>query len=491
VYLTQLGSTTLYDALPTTVSGGSATAALPHFSRVTVGPGGGGATAPTITTAPASQAVTAPATATFTVAASASPAPAYQWYVGPVLIAGATSASYTTPATTLSMTGTSYSCTVYNSAGSVDSSAAILTVNTATLTAPIFTTQPRSQQVTAGQTANFTALAVGNPAPTYQWYLGASKIQGATSASYTTPVHPVGTYNYYVVATNSQGSTNSNPAVLEVSSAGAGGGIAGIYLGTWSFASTGGVAAHTQAMMAALTSDGELMFALNDKSNYTSGTVGSARLTGTQGTYQGTGTLYTYASLHYLTPTANALTLSAHVTPGVSIIGSATYGATGYVGNFSLYAAIEKDGTTALSSDVSMQLPASGGTTSTGDNTGWQSIAGRANYDWTSVGATDAGYVTLTLNNAPVTGHLTQVSGGLNLYSMAFDTGALAGFTGLGWQSADVYSGPADSLGWPLVNDDPVTGFPKPDGLFPGVFYCVLENTTSKVGLAAAVAGWR
>lgn len=82
-----------------------------------------------ITVQPADFAVTAPDTHTFSVTATATPAEAitYQWYLDGALIGGATSASYTTPATTV---GTYEYYVVVSSAtgGSVTSDVATLTV---------------------------------------------------------------------------------------------------------------------------------------------------------------------------------------------------------------------------------------------------------------------------------------------------------------------------------------------------------------------------
>ena len=100
------------------------------------GGGGGGGTPsspPSITTQPASQTVTVPASATFTVAATGSPANfSYQWYLGGVAIPSASASSYTTPATTLAMSGNSYTVTVSNGvAPAATSTPAILTVHSA------------------------------------------------------------------------------------------------------------------------------------------------------------------------------------------------------------------------------------------------------------------------------------------------------------------------------------------------------------------------
>src|ERR1700694_2902605 len=76
-------------------------------------------TAPTITAQPANQTVTVGQTATFSVTAIGSATLSYQWQKGTTAIAGATSSSYTTPATTASDNGSQFTVAVSNSAGSV------------------------------------------------------------------------------------------------------------------------------------------------------------------------------------------------------------------------------------------------------------------------------------------------------------------------------------------------------------------------------------
>lgn len=96
---------------------------------------GGGGTAPTVTTHPSNQSVTAPATATFTAAASGSPTPTVQWQRNGVDISGATSTSYTTPATTVTggsaNNGDQYRAVFTNASGTATTNAATLTVNAA------------------------------------------------------------------------------------------------------------------------------------------------------------------------------------------------------------------------------------------------------------------------------------------------------------------------------------------------------------------------
>lgn len=171
--------------------------------------------APTITTQPASQTIAAGNSVTFSVVATGSPT--YYWHKNGVFITGANSSTYTISNVTSGDAGT-YMVAVINSAGSLNSNDATLTVTTAT-SAPAFTTQPASQTVTAGGSVTFTAAASGNPSPTYQWKKGGSNISGATSASYTISSVVTGDASTYtVVATNSAGSATSNGAVLTVNS---------------------------------------------------------------------------------------------------------------------------------------------------------------------------------------------------------------------------------------------------------------------------------
>ncbi|HVO23691.1 MAG TPA: immunoglobulin domain-containing protein, partial [Candidatus Margulisiibacteriota bacterium] len=174
-------------------------------------------TAPTITTQPQNQTVTVGATAMFTVAATGTAPLSYQWSKNGTAISGATSSSYTTPATVSGDNGASFTVTVSNSAGNQTSSAATLTVNPAA-TAPMITTQPQNQSVTVGSTATFSVAATGTAPLTYQWFLGGTAIAGATNSSYTTPATKSGDSgdSFTVTVSNAAGSQTSNAATLTV-----------------------------------------------------------------------------------------------------------------------------------------------------------------------------------------------------------------------------------------------------------------------------------
>jgi hypothetical protein len=179
------------------------------------------AVVPSITTQPANQAVTAGQAATFTVSATGTAPMSYQWRKNGASITGATSSSYSTPSTTTADSGSTYSVVISNSAGSMTSNNATLTVNQAAAVAPSITTQPASQTVTAGQTATFSVLASGTAPLSYQWRKNGTNISGANASSYTTTATTTADSGstFSVVVNNSAGSATSKSATLTVSSA--------------------------------------------------------------------------------------------------------------------------------------------------------------------------------------------------------------------------------------------------------------------------------
>ena len=179
-------------------------------ARVTVS-----ATAPTITTQPADQSVKSGGTATFTVAAAGTAPLTYQWQKNGAAIAGATGATYTTPAVSGTDSGARFTVTVSNSAGSITSRTARLSVSA---TAPTITTQPADQSVNSGQSATFTVTAAGTQTLTYQWQRSGAPIAGATSATYTiaATTQADNGATFAAVVTNSAGSITSRSARLTV-----------------------------------------------------------------------------------------------------------------------------------------------------------------------------------------------------------------------------------------------------------------------------------
>ena len=189
-----------------------------------------------ITQQPASQSVTAPAAATFSSAASGTPSPTFQWQLNSGAgwgdIIGATSASYTMPATAVGDSGKQYRVMATNATGNVTSNIATLKVSAAPV-APVFTTQPASATITAGQSTQFTVAVSGTPTPGLQWQLSTdggfnfSNITGATGTVFQVLNAAQGNNarQFRAVASNSAGAVNSNAAVLTVNAAPAGASI--------------------------------------------------------------------------------------------------------------------------------------------------------------------------------------------------------------------------------------------------------------------------
>ena len=190
---------------------------------------------PSIGKQPQNVSVKAGEQATFTVAATGTDLK-YQWQIdrndgkGFADIAGADRASYTTSAVDKNCNGYKYQCVISNSAGSVTTNAATLTV-TEDVTPPVQPTvkkpgiskQPQNVSVKAGEQATFTVKATGTDL-TYQWQInrnngkGFVDITGADKASYTTGVADMlcNGYKYQCVISNSAGSVTTNAATLTV-----------------------------------------------------------------------------------------------------------------------------------------------------------------------------------------------------------------------------------------------------------------------------------
>lgn len=117
----------------------------------------------TITQQPTDKTVTVGQTATFSLTASGSSL-TYQWQKNGVNISGATSSSYSTPATAYNENGTSFRCVVNSSSGSVTSNSVALVVNSTATSA----TGIRGQYYS---TTSFTNLVttVTDPSINFTW----------------------------------------------------------------------------------------------------------------------------------------------------------------------------------------------------------------------------------------------------------------------------------------------------------------------------------
>ena len=125
-----------------------------------------------------------------------------------------------------------YVAYIYNAGTSQNGALAEIAIKkqvSTTPTAPAITnpaSDPDLQTITQGETKTFTITATGYPAPTFKWYknsskstTGATEIEGATSASYTTASTLTAAddpYYFYCVASNASGTAQSPYFSLKV-----------------------------------------------------------------------------------------------------------------------------------------------------------------------------------------------------------------------------------------------------------------------------------
>lgn len=174
--------------------------------------------APVITSQPVDLQSLLSGSGVFQVTATGTPAPTYQWLKDGVPISGATS-----PTLSLSniLSGGNYSVVVSNSAGSVVSRVASLSLlnlglpSTPSSTAPVITGQPGDLQAQYGANVMFTVRATGTPAPTYAWLKDGAPISGANNWFLSVPT-VTESASYSVVVTNTGGSVTSRVAALTV-----------------------------------------------------------------------------------------------------------------------------------------------------------------------------------------------------------------------------------------------------------------------------------
>jgi hypothetical protein len=169
---------------------------------------------PSIVQQPANQTVTAGGKASFLVLAGGSQPLSFQWQFNGAPIDGATSSSLLLTNVQLSQAGP-YAVIVTNSAGTIVSSNALLTVTPAL--PPSIVQQPTNQTVTAGGNASFLVLAGGTSPLSFQWQFNGVPIDGATSSPlFLTNVQASQAGAYAVIVTNSAGTVVSSNALLIV-----------------------------------------------------------------------------------------------------------------------------------------------------------------------------------------------------------------------------------------------------------------------------------
>lgn len=170
------------------------------------------ANAPVIVAQPASQTATVGGSATFSVTATGTAPLSYQWRKNGIAITAATAASLTLANLQAGDAG-SYHVAVANTAGSVVSTSATLTINTP----PVFSSHPASRTLTVGSPLALAATVSGTPPPAYQWFRDNVPLSGATQAALSIAAVQLGDAGAYrVVATNAAGTATSTVATVTV-----------------------------------------------------------------------------------------------------------------------------------------------------------------------------------------------------------------------------------------------------------------------------------
>ena len=162
---------------------------------------------------PANVTVPVGQTATFSVTATGTGTMTYQWYKNGVPISGATSSTYSTPATVAGDSGSVFTVTVSNSAGSATSGPATLTVllppPLAKSLVPSSTAPPYDSSVQLFPSFSGGTAVIGSHG------VGSSDITSSavSGASYPTPLL-TSTTTYTLTVTNSKGDVVSTTCVI-------------------------------------------------------------------------------------------------------------------------------------------------------------------------------------------------------------------------------------------------------------------------------------
>ena len=188
-----------------------------------------GSSAPVITNQPQSTTVFEGNVASFSVTATGTPPLSYQWRKNTVIIIGATSSTYVIPSAAESDEG-NYSVVVSNSAGSVTSNDAVLTVNPANqLPTATINTPAAGATYAGGDVINFSGSGTdpedGTLGPSaFEWYVmfhhdahthpGPTAPDGVTSGSFSIPNSGETSsnvfYRLYLVVTDAQGGRDTS-----------------------------------------------------------------------------------------------------------------------------------------------------------------------------------------------------------------------------------------------------------------------------------------
>lgn len=178
-----------------------------------------------ITTHPVSKSITSGSSTTLSVTASGSPL-TYQWFQGSPTpttpIAGATSATFTTPALT---TNTNYLVrvtrgTTTTTTNTVSSNSTTATVSIITATPAAITTGPASVTIDGGESTTLSVSATGTSPLTYQWYQGNSGVTtnpvGNNQATFTPTPALAATTPFWVRVSNTANVAGANSGTATI-----------------------------------------------------------------------------------------------------------------------------------------------------------------------------------------------------------------------------------------------------------------------------------
>ncbi len=160
--------------------------------------------APTISTQPLNQTVTVGQPASFSVQAAGTAPLTYQWQKNSAVISGGNSATYSTPATALTDSGSLFSVVISNAAGTITSSSATLTVNPVSTANPTDVLTYHNDIARTGQNLNETVLTTSNVASATFGKLGLYSVDGLVDAqplvASAVAVPGQGTHNVLIAA---------------------------------------------------------------------------------------------------------------------------------------------------------------------------------------------------------------------------------------------------------------------------------------------------
>jgi Peptidase A4 family/Immunoglobulin I-set domain len=183
------------------------------------------ASRPSIQRQPSNVSVKSGSRVSFVASAEGSPTPTIQWRESPIggtwtTIRGATRSTYAFVASA-KKEGYRFEAVFKNSAGSVTTKAAKLTV----ITSPLVTLQPTAEIIESGQPASFSADAVGSPKPTVRWQVSTNGSTWTEIAGATSEVYSFGATlgesgeEFEAIFKNSLGKTRTHVATLTVTPA--------------------------------------------------------------------------------------------------------------------------------------------------------------------------------------------------------------------------------------------------------------------------------